>query len=243
MSILAIEWAFQQSCPTPTQKLVLLALADHHNAKTDACFPSAARLVDRTGLSRATVFRTIKLLERKGILAISRIDGRPNSYTLCMDADQSHHETPPVAPCDPTSLTVRPDPSQGETLTGSNRKEPSSNRVQPHALPHDWEPDAGLIQWARQSFPNLDIEYERANFTDYWIGCGKPKADWRATWRNWMRRAAKQSAAPVRSIGRATRTMEQNRERIDAAMARRSQGNEPPAVVRSGLRLIEGGSR
>lgn len=28
------------------------------------------------------------------------------------------------------------------------------------------------------------------SFVDYWVGEGKPKADWVATWRNWMRREA-----------------------------------------------------
>ena len=31
------------------------------------------------------------------------------------------------------------------------------------------------------------IEFQRDQFQDYWIGEGKAKKDWNATWRNWMR--------------------------------------------------------
>lgn len=53
-------------------------------------------------------------------------------------------------------------------------------------LPEDWR------TWAQTERPDVDADREAAQFADYWHG--KPgkdgrKADWQATWRNWIRRS------------------------------------------------------
>jgi Fe2+ or Zn2+ uptake regulation protein len=63
VSISAIRWAWLQNA-TPTQQLVLLALADHANEKTAECWPSLTLLERKTKLSRTTIWRTIDTLEK-----------------------------------------------------------------------------------------------------------------------------------------------------------------------------------
>jgi hypothetical protein len=56
----------------PSQKLVLLSLADRANEQ-HICWPSIYRLAIDTGLDERTIYRTIKSLTDKGILSVSVI--------------------------------------------------------------------------------------------------------------------------------------------------------------------------
>lgn len=228
MAINAIEWAFEQDVAIPSAKLVLLSLADHANA-TGYCWPSIARLSKRTGLSRATIFRSIETLTGLGLVAQSYTQGKVNKYTLILPVslcDQSHDdtsitmiphpshgETTPVSSCDQTRLMVRPEPS----LT---TKEPSMKRAR--AISADWEPDDKLLAWAVERAPNVDTNIESEKFINYYLSKGDARKDWAASWRNWIIRATRDytgggSRFPTRGDTRRTR----NSERIDAAMARR----------------------
>jgi hypothetical protein len=44
-----------------------------------------------------------------------------------------------------------------------------------------------------EKWPSLDPEYEIENFINYWLGEGKPKADWDRTFQGWMSRNEKQA--------------------------------------------------
>ena len=59
-------------------------------------------------------------------------------------------------------------------------------------LPPDWTLPDEWRTWAEHERPDVDVALEAAKFRDFWHG--KPgkdgrKADWQATWRNWVRRA------------------------------------------------------
>lgn len=60
-------------------------------------------------------------------------------------------------------------------------------------LPADWElPDAWAL-WAKTERPDLNHNETAARFADYWHGVPGAKgrkADWLATWRNWVRSEA-----------------------------------------------------
>lgn len=50
----------------------------------------------------------------------------------------------------------------------------------------DWQPGPDETALARElghDPPTITVK-----FRDYWIGVGKPMADWNATFRNWCRR-------------------------------------------------------
>lgn len=80
MSLDATCWAWQQKV-RPTQKLVLLSLADRADEKHQ-CHPSIARLEADTGLYRETIMEAIAAMEEAGILAVDRSHGRGNRYRL-----------------------------------------------------------------------------------------------------------------------------------------------------------------
>lgn len=253
MAINAIEWAFEQEISVPSAKLVLLSLADHAN-KSGYCWPSIARLSKRTGLSRATIFRSIETLTGLGLVAQAYEQGKVNKYNLILPVsscdqshgdtsimvipDPSHIETPPVSSCDQTRLMVRPEPS----LT---IKEPSTKRAR--AISADWMPDASLLAWAVERAPNVDTNIESEKFINYYLSKGDARKDWAASWRNWIIRATRDytnggSRFPTRMDQRRTR----NSERINAAMARRDEGsiqghgNEPGLCLAPTLRLVAG---
>ena len=50
--------------------------------------------------------------------------------------------------------------------------------------------------WAAESAPGVDLKTETEKFVDYWRGEAKTKADWPATWRNWMRKAQQDHNRP-----------------------------------------------
>lgn len=57
-------------------------------------------------------------------------------------------------------------------------------------LPEGWEPSEEIKAWARQERPDLDMDRTLAAFRDYWRaqpGTKGRKADWPATFRNWVR--------------------------------------------------------
>lgn len=64
---------------------------------------------------------------------------------------------------------------------------PAGTRLAP-----DWQPSAEDLAFARAERPDLDHAAEADKFRDYWHGTAGAKgrkADWSATWRNWIRRA------------------------------------------------------
>lgn len=59
-------------------------------------------------------------------------------------------------------------------------------------LPDEWR------AWVKAEFPQVDAGLEAATFADYWhakTGQDATKADWYATWRNWIRTAANRRAS------------------------------------------------
>ena len=67
-------------------------------------------------------------------------------------------------------------------------KESATKVVKSTRLSIDWElPDEWAI-WAKQARPDLHINQVADGFKDYWISEAKAKADWFATWRNWIRK-------------------------------------------------------
>ncbi|MDQ3003495.1 MAG: DUF4373 domain-containing protein [Fibrobacterota bacterium] len=53
-------------------------------------------------------------------------------------------------------------------------------------IPEDWTLPAGMVEWcAENNLPGP--EYQRPIFIDYWRSKGEARADWPATFRNWMR--------------------------------------------------------
>src|SRR5262245_23039768 len=107
MSIDAINWAFKLELE-PSEKLVLLALANRLNGETGRCDPSLSCLEKDTGLSRATVARTLIQLSDCGWIEREKRGTATTVYRLLTSGtmrvvsscDESHHETTLVSPRD-----------------------------------------------------------------------------------------------------------------------------------------------
>lgn len=93
MSLRTLSWAWEQELTNPTQKLVLLALADHAD-DNGTCWPSMNLIADRCLLSTRQVQRIAADLEQHGLISRERRrrpDGSLGTYTyrLNMSVPQS----------------------------------------------------------------------------------------------------------------------------------------------------------
>jgi len=80
--------------------------------------------------------------------------------------------------------SMLPSPSPSPSPEPSAREEP---RKRGSRLPADFEPD---LEYARKQLSDIDAAAEADRFKDFWMAkSGKEacKADWPATWRNWIR--------------------------------------------------------
>lgn len=121
MSVRWMAWAWERECSSAPEKLVLMALADHAG-EDGKCWPATAKLQEKTGLSRASVFRHLAALEDKGALRREqrfRDDGSQTSSVLWLVQEPpdprlnlrrggSQHETGPVSPATPLEPSLEP---------------------------------------------------------------------------------------------------------------------------------------
>jgi biotin operon repressor len=122
MSLDALKWAWEQDCPNPTAKLVLMALADHANSDGE-CWPSMKRVAELTGISSRQVSTHITKLEGLGYVtkgARRRWEGqlRGWEYRVNLRQNPTSGSVLPVASGSPASAPAEAD----------FRSEPTENR-------------------------------------------------------------------------------------------------------------------
>ena len=88
-----------------------------------------------------------------------------------------------------------PSPSQPipSHPTPPNGGEKTVPRKRGTRLERTWTPAPETVAQMREQTPGVDLRREHEVFVDYWTsktGQAATKADWDATWRNWMRRKA-----------------------------------------------------
>lgn len=72
-----------------------------------------------------------------------------------------------------------------ERETEAERESPKTkkaSKLKEETLPEDWK------NFCLKERPELQPEKVFESFKDYWIGVAGVKADWSATWRNWVRK-------------------------------------------------------
>ena len=79
MSVRLMNEVFENTELGPTERLVMLTLADHHNDKDGSCYPSMERLCARTGLSKRAIQTNIQKLAASGYLTVKVSTGRGNA--------------------------------------------------------------------------------------------------------------------------------------------------------------------
>ena len=133
MSLQAITWAWKQTCPTSSAKLVLLKLADYANEDGHA-WSSLDHLADCCQMDRRTVIRSLSGLRLAGIIhsIATYRDGRQtcNTYRLPLYETQGGQiVTPPVTPCHPRG---------GHNVTpGGDTMPPNPEVVSGSSIPED----------------------------------------------------------------------------------------------------------
>lgn len=93
--------------------------------------------------------------------------------------------------------TTNHHPSTANPQPPEKRASPTGSRLALEILPVEW------AEWARQENPNGDPARTFLKFKDHWAsvaGAKGRKADWEATWRNWVRREMEFSPAPPAGV-------------------------------------------
>ena len=84
---------------------------------------------------------------------------------------------------------VQPTNNQ-EPITNNNEPLTTVKRNRASRLPADWQPTDDMVQFCKTERPDLQVQAIADGFKDYWIAAPDAKgrkADWAATWRNWVR--------------------------------------------------------
>jgi uncharacterized protein YdaU (DUF1376 family) len=88
--------------------------------------------------------------------------------------------------------------SNQEPITNNHKPLTTVERTRATRLPTDWQPTPEMIEFCANERPELQVKDVVNSFRDYWIaapGAKGRKADWLATWRNWVRNQRAQQAA------------------------------------------------
>lgn len=128
MSRRATEWAWTTEAEHGA-RLVLLALAEHHNGETGQCNPNVARLMKYTRLGKTVVVQAIAELEALGLVIVDRKAGCGSRYRFSF---RTGPDSEPVQELNPSGFRTQPvqipNPTGSDSgpVTGKNRKEPES---------------------------------------------------------------------------------------------------------------------
>lgn len=126
-----------------------------------------------------------KLAADRERIAAKRASLRPASQGVASRREESH--------CNETVADVAQADAEAEAeaqiKTAKSREQVRSRGSR---LPADWTLPSDWMAWTRSTRPDVNVDDEAAKFADHWHAmAGKDgyKADWSATWRNWIRRA------------------------------------------------------
>lgn len=124
MSIQAVAWVLEQSEACYSDRLVLIAIANHVGA-TGWAWPSIEAIAHEAKVDRSTVFRALDALVDMGELVVRKRPGKSNLYGL-------------AALCDP-SQSATPQGSQSAT-SGVASARPGGRNLQPRIIKNQKEP-------------------------------------------------------------------------------------------------------
>jgi biotin operon repressor len=157
MSVRLMSAVFESESLSPTERLIMLALADH--ADDDGrCYPSIERLCRRTGLSERAVQTNIKRLSEGGYVKVHVGGGKghANLYFISANpaADAPRSKCTPAADAPQTPQQVRQTPQQ----VHPNHQEPP---LEPSESNSAGEICAALSEWASTSAVRSFVAYRR----------------------------------------------------------------------------------
>lgn len=116
-----VGWAFEQARElelSPTQRFILVAYADNASEAEGKCWPDKEEIIEKTGYSRATVFRAVKELEGADLILFTE-DSKGRECAFLKVPWQSHSET-----------------GESHSETGKSQSEKSTNNSEPSKKRH-----------------------------------------------------------------------------------------------------------
>ena len=95
-------------------------------------------------------------------------------------------------------------------------------------LSEDWQPGSDAIAWAMsdRGMTRTEVDEQTDRFRDHFIGTGEAKADWLATWKNWIRRAPEFSGKRTGNGGQPAKDDHRSVESAHDYFARRGGGGK-----------------
>lgn len=81
-------------------------------------------------------------------------------------------------------------PTPSSSSSSSSSSTTKNNKQLASRLPEDWMPNEEEIDFCLTERPDLNVQSVADQFRDYWVGVAGAKgrkANWTATWRNWVR--------------------------------------------------------
>lgn len=199
---------FESETLGPTERLIMLALADHAD-DCGRCYPSIARLCQRTGLKDRAVQGNIKSLVSQGYITIvpNAGQGLANLYFVRATPapDAPPQEMHPRTKRHKTPASNAPTPAAGAPKPSLTINEPSEEAKPPAkratSLPQNWVPsDRNLDDARSRNFTDEEVHEQAAAFRDHHLARGTTFKDWDAAWRTWLGNARRFArSAPARN--------------------------------------------
>ena len=235
------DWMLTDLKLSGYQAFIYAAIYNYSQDPNGCFSGSISYLQKALGASRNAVISALSELVRKGLIAKKEtiINGvKFNTYrSTNRDCTSSAETEPPVQkqykPSAETELggsaetapnnkdkiikdnKVNPPfiPPANESVSGTSPGALETNpRKRKTRLPENWFLPKDWGDWAlEQGLTESEIRTEAECFADYWRSKGETRADWQATWRNWIRRRRTFERRPLQN-GSKKSIYEQNRE-------------------------------
>ena len=110
MSVHISSWVWRHQDLTPTEKLVMLCLADQANDQ-GVCWPGIGNIMQRTGLSDRSIQQQLYKLRKMGLVTWQIRPGHSNIYQLPIEVIHSpERRSPPKNPVPPNDVHPTPEP-------------------------------------------------------------------------------------------------------------------------------------
>lgn len=146
-------------------------------------------------ISDEELAETKTLFMRKGFIDgdwnLLNWDKRQFNSDSSTERSRKHREAKKLAEQSIATLrNVAATPPDTDTDTEESNSAPSAKSPRGTALPKDWTLPDHWKTWAEKERPDVDVVTASESFRDFWIakpGKDGRKADWQATWRNWIR--------------------------------------------------------
>jgi hypothetical protein len=207
-----------QAGMTQVTKLVFLKLADNANEE-GVCWPSHGLIANQCWLSESAVKAHIKKLQKAGFLSIQyRKNGSVNQsnyyqinlkllHQLASPENPLRHQATEDGSSDTLPLghdmtysgalgdprTINESsvkPSTEPSFFKHEKKKRNASNKQTSSI-EDWQASDELITTCvtMPNSTNIDIKQELEKFKDYYLAKGEARANWDASFRNWLRNA------------------------------------------------------